>query len=58
MFFFWMIMYGAVPALLLPGIFGLFGKEAEEAAEFFSLVVVVALIVVGGGAFIYFHFNQ
>lgn len=46
MWFFWMLMFGAQPWLVLPAILGLFGKEAEDAAETFSIGALIALVFV------------
>ena len=53
--FFWFMMYAACPALLLPGMLGVFGEEAEDAANeyakgmaIFVVIAIVVAIIVGG----------
>lgn len=46
MYFFWLLMFGAQPWLVLPATLGLFGKDGEEAAEHFSIAAAVLLVIV------------
>lgn len=49
MYWFWLFLMASQPYLLLLGLFGVFGKEAEEAANDIcvgmAILLVVALIV-------------
>ncbi|MCA9817064.1 MAG: hypothetical protein KC652_18265 [Cyanobacteria bacterium HKST-UBA01] len=49
MYWFWLFLMASQPYLLLLGLFGVFGKEAEEAANDIcagmAVLLVVALIV-------------
>jgi hypothetical protein len=46
MFWFWIFMYSAIPVLYLPGMFGMFGQVAEDAAYSFIVEVALALLVI------------
>lgn len=50
---FWMLLYSANPALLLLGLFGFFGKEAQETASLMLFVEGLAGILFLIGYLIY-----
>lgn len=57
MYWFWYFMYATMPALLLAGLFGVFGPEAKRAADDFAQAIgtaFVILLVVGAlGGLVY-----
>ena len=52
-----MVLYAIEPLLLLPGIFGVFGKKGEQAAKDFMIgfLIVMAVLLVGFGVFSLFN---
>ena len=54
MLFIWLIIYIIQPYLLLFGILGIFGKEAEEAAVYLLIVLVIGLLFLAALAVLYF----
>jgi hypothetical protein len=46
MYFVWMLLFGAQPWLVLLAVFGLLGKDAEKAAEDFSIGALIVLVIV------------